>query len=178
MAKIYRADFQMLQQKGIGMRSYRQAQELLSAAGIAQDKIKLFFDRPMVIPVDKFFRRLDEAIAYQQQSFDQLDPIPPDLVHLGVFTAWSEALASTAVPVDPDPLWKLDLSYSEVDLRFSVSSRGAVSSVDVIDPIREDRSVERDASRALREIHLRPAVINGRGKRVRDVHIRYRLLEE
>ena len=178
MAKIYRADFQMLQQKGIGMRSYRQAQELLSAAGVAADRIKLFFDRPMVIPVDKFFRRLDEAIAYQQQSLDQPDPIPPEFVHLGVFTAWSEALASTAVPVDPDPLWKLDLSYNQVDLRFSVSSRGAVSSVDVIDPIREDRRVERNASRALREIHLRPAVIKGRGKRIKEVHIRYRLLEE
>lgn len=178
MAKIVRADFQMLQGQGIGIRNYREAQELLLEAGIAEDRIALFFERPMVIPVDKFFLSLDDAIAYQQQSLDQLDPIPEDQLHLGVFTAWSEALASTQKPVNPDPFWQLDLPYNQVDVSFSVSSRGGVSSVDVISSIPDERSVRRKASRALREINFRPAIVKGRGKRVKDVRIRYRFLED
>lgn len=178
MATIYRADFQLLQQQGIGIRNYREAQELLLQAGIAEDRIALFFERPMVIPVDKFFLKLDDAIAYQQQSLDQLDPIPEGQVHLGVFTAWSEALASTQKPVSPGPFWQLDLPYSQVDVSFSVSSRGGTSSIDVIESIPDERSVRRKASRALREINIRPAIVKGRGKRVKDVRVRYRFLED
>lgn len=178
MAKIYRADFQLLQQQGLGIRNYREAQELLLSAGVPAERIALFFERPVVIPVDRFFRSLDEAIAYQQQSADQLQPAANDQVHLGVFTAWSESLDSTQKPVNPDPFWQLDLAHSQADLSFNISSSGRISSVDVIEAIPDERSMRRKAVRAMREIQIRPAIVEGRYRRVRDVQIRYRFIEE
>lgn len=178
MAKIYRADFQTLRKSGSGMRNYRKAQELLLQAGINEDKINLFFNRPMVIPVDKYFHRLDDAIAYQQQSHTQLNSVPEDQLHLGVFSAWSESVPSTQKPDNSDPFWQLDLPYAEVDVSFSVSSRGGISSVDVIASTPDERGVRRKATRAMREVTLRPAIVKGRGKRMKDVQIRYRFLEE
>ena len=178
MAKIYRADFQYLQNKGIGIRNYRDAIKLLVQAGVDEEKINTFFSRPAMIPVNKFFHRLDDALAYQQENSNQIEQFVDGQIHLGVFTAWSEALDSTPKPVSLAPRWQLDIAHSQAELSFSVNSRGNVSSVRVIESTPDERDVQRRARRALRDIQFRPAVINGRGKRVKDVHIIYRFIEE
>ena len=52
MAKIYRADFQLLLDYGTAFREYREAQELLREAGINDSEIEGFFNRPSMIPYD------------------------------------------------------------------------------------------------------------------------------
>ena len=65
----------------------------------------------------------------------------------------------------------LDLAY--VDLEVNISRTGNVSSVDVISAMPDERGVRRQATRAIREISFRPAIIEGATKRLRDVRIRY-----
>jgi len=176
MAKIYHGDFQLLMDRGLGLRDYRKAREMLLEAGLEEERIELFFNRPTLIPVEQFFTRLEDAIDYQQQNLSQLGTVPEAVNHLGVFTAWSEALPSTAMPVTLDPFGQLDLTYNQIDMEFTISSRGGASSIDVITAQPDERKTRREGWQALRDIKFRPAVIEGRARRTRDVQIRYRFI--
>ena len=178
MARIYRSDFQLLMGQGIAIRGYREAQEMLLEAGISQQKIDTYFERPVVIPVEKLFGSIDEAIAYQEGNAKQFQNPAEDEIHLGLFTAWSEALGSTAKPFGDNPLLNIEIVSDEVDLSFSVSSRGDVSSVKILDSSTGRRSVERKARKAARDIQFRPAIVDGKGIRVRNARIRYRIQED
>lgn len=178
MAKIYRGDYQLLSGRGSAIRTYREARELLLEAGVAEDDVNWFFERPMVIPMDTFHTRLADAIADLKERIPLVEPESKNELHLGVFTAWLEALDSTPMPLSKDPYWKLELPYHYVDLSFSVSSRGKASSVDVLASGPDDEEVGRNTRRSVREIHFRPAIIDGKAKRVNDVFIRYRFVQE
>ena len=77
-----------------------------------------------------------------------------------------------------DSLLQIGLPQNLVDLKFNVSTRGRVSSVDVVRSVPEDDRVAREASRAIREVRFRPAYVNGKATRVRDVRIRYLFAQE
>ncbi len=179
MAKIYRADYQLLSDRGSAIRNYRKAQEMLVEAGVAEEAVRWFFERPMIIPMDTLYIRLQDAIADLNSKGAPIEPAPGDAIHLGVFTAWLDALDSTPMPTSKDPFWQLDLPYRYADISFSVSSRGKASSVDVLATGPDGQKTgRRSIWRAVRDIHFRPAIIDGRTRRMKDVHMRYRFLDE
>ncbi len=178
MAKIYRADFQLLMGFGTAFREYREAQELLREAGISDSKIEEYFNRPSMIPNDRFFTRFDEMVSYQSQIRAQLADQLEEIIHVGVMTAWHESLPAVEKPVSTDSILALEFGYNQVDLSFNISRRGAVSSVDVLAAAPDERRVRRKAARALRDVQFRPAIVDGKAERVRDVQIRYLSLPE
>lgn len=178
MAKIYRADFQLLMGFGTAFREYREAQELLREVGISDSEIEGFFNRPSMIPYDRFFTRFDEMVSYQRQALAQFADKPKAIIHVGVMTAWHESLPATEKPPRSDSILTLEFEYNQVDLSFNISRRGAVSSVDVLEATPDERRVRIKAARALRDVQFRPAIVDGKAKRVRDVQIRYLSLPE
>ena len=176
MATIYHGDFRLLLERGSAYRDYSDAQALLLEAGVAKDRIEQFFRLPQAIPTDRFFSRFDDAVAYQQQNLDQVESIADGVIHLGVFTGWNETVASTRMPVSSNSFLTLELPYNQVDISFNLSSRGKASSIDVLASIPDERSIQRKARRAVREIKMRPSIIEGKAQRLRDVQIRYRYL--
>ena len=178
MAKIYRADFQLLLDYGTAFREYREAQELLREAGINDSEIEGFFNRPSMIPYDRFFTRFDEMVSYQRQTLAQLAHKSEEVIHVGVMSAWHESLPAIEKPPRTDSILALEFEYNQVDLSFNISRRGAVSSVDVLEASPDERRVRTKAARALRDVQFRPAIFDGKTKRVRDVQIRYLSLPE
>ena len=123
---------------------------------------------------------VDQIVALSDnfaQSLTQLGPLADGVVHLGVFTGWNESVASTRLPVSSNPLWELGLAYNQVDFSFNLSSSGRASSMEVLASAPDERSIQRKAWRAVRGIKFRPAIIEGKAQRVRDVQIRYRYLK-
>ena len=178
IAKIYHADFQLLMDFGTAFREYRKAQELLRQAGISDSEIEEFFNRPSMIPSDRFFTRFDEMVSYRRQTLAQLAEKPEAIVHVGVMTAWHESLPAIEKPVRTDSILAVEFEYNQVDLRFNISRWGAVSSVDVLEASPDQRRVRIKAVRALRDVQFRPAIVGGRAERVRDAQIRYLSLPE
>ncbi len=178
MAKLYRADFQLLSDRGSAIRGYRDAHDMLIESGVPEEDVRWFFERPMTIPMDSFYLRFADALAQLKNNMAMIELVPDGTIHLGVFTAWREALDSTPMPISEDPFWQLDLPYSYVDLSFSVSSRGRASSVDVLAWGPDEEKARRSPWRSVRDMHFRPAIINDRARRVKDVQIRYRFVEE
>jgi len=178
MATIYEADFLRLMGRGSAMGKYRDARELLLEAGIEEASIDQYFRPPMVFPVPELFLTLDAALAYQQQLREGLGEIPEGQLHLGNFVAWQEGLPDVAKPVPASALLDLELPYQQLDASMSISSSGAVSSVELVGPDLDDRHLRRKAVRALRELQVRPALVEGRARRTRDVHVRYFVLAE
>jgi hypothetical protein len=173
IAHIYRGDFNVLMDRGSGRRQYRVAQEKLAEAGIAQEAIAKFFSTPMPLPMPEFYSNFEELLAYQQSILNEVADSPEEILHLGTFRAWHEDARAVQKPISSDPLLRIGLPQFQVDLSFSISSRGSASNVDVIASIPEDSRVSREGSRAIREIKFRPAYEGDRARRVRDVQIRY-----
>ena len=178
MAEIYEADFLRIMGRGSALQKYRDAREKLLETGIAAEKIELFFNQPAIIPVPQLFIRLDDAIAYQEHGRAGIDTYSSDQVHLGQLVAWQEGLPHVPEPTAVADVLKVELEHSHVDATLSISSSGAISSVEVVTALPDDRAVRNEAVRAIREIRVRPAIFEGKAKRMRDVHIRYLALPE
>ena len=179
MIKIYRADFQLLADRGRAIRGYREARDMLLEAGMAEEDVRWFFERPMVIPAQKLHLNFADALAERRQGIEALCAHLPTGVHtLGVFTAWSEALESTPMPVNEDPFWQIDHDFIYADVSFSVNSRGKASSVDVLATVPDELETKRSIWRSVRDIHFRPAIIDNKARRVKDVRMRYRFVDE
>jgi hypothetical protein len=178
MVKIYRADFQLLADRGLAIRGYREAKDMLLEAGIAEEDVRWFFERPSVIPMQSLHLSFAEAADELRERLASIEPSEEAQLHLGVFTSWTEALDSTPMPEIDNDLWQLDYPFMSVDLSFSVNSRGKASSVDVLatDPVELDS--KRSVWRSVRDIHFRPAIIDDKARRVKDVHMRYRFIDE
>lgn len=175
MLQIYRADFQLLADRGRAVRGYREAREKLLEAGIAEEDVRWFFERPMVIPRQTLHLKFADAVA---EIKDQIDPTIEEGIQIGEFTSWAEPLESTPMPRNEDPFWHIDYPFKSAELSFSVSSRGTASSVDILATDPEELDSKRSLWRAVREIHFRPAIIDDRARRVRDVRMRYRFVDE
>ena len=172
MAMIYRSDFQLLMNRGTAFSRYREAQELLREAGIPAERIDLFFSRPQLLPVSRFYPTLEEAIAHQEAELAPWRPEQEDAIYVAPFKAWDESAPNVREPVSDSAFWEYENNYHQVDLEFNISSRGGVSSVDIIAAEPDDRRSRRLARTAARDLRFRPAMEEGRGQRLRDVQMR------
>ena len=172
MAVIYRSDFQLLMNRGTAFSRYREAQELLLEAGLPAERIDLFFSRPQLVPVSRFYPTLEEAIARQEAELATWRPDQEDAIYVAPFTAWDESSPNVSEPVSDNAFWEFENNYHQVDLEFRINSRGGVSSVDIIAADPDDRRSRRLARNAARELRFRPAIVEGRGQRLRDVQMR------
>ena len=178
MIKIYRADYQLLADRGRAIRGYREARDMLLEAGMAEGDVRWFFERPMVIPAQKLHLNFADALAERKQGIEASASSSDEVIHLGVFTSWSEALESTPMPVYEDPFWQIDHDFIYADVSFSVNSRGKASSVDVLATVPDELETKRSIWRSVRDIHFRPAIIDNKARRVKDVRMRYRFVDE
>lgn len=177
LAAIYQGDFNVLMHRSSGLRDYREARELLLQAGLPAERIDRFFALPMVLPMPEFFTDFAALEGYQQSLVKELGEAADNDTggtHLGVLTAWDEDLRAIAIPRPPQGIAELQIGMNVVDLEFRISSRGQVSSVDVLSVEPDEKRIERTAWRALREISFRPAFIDNRTRAIRDARIRYR----
>lgn len=177
MMKIYRSDFQLLSNRGSWIRGYRDARDMLLEAGIVKEEVHWFFERPMVIPMETLHLSFSDALAELRERIEPITSVKEEM-HLGIFISWTEALRSTPMPQSKNPLWQLDNPFKYADISFSVSSRGRASSVDVLATAPEELDSKRSISRSVRGIHFRPAIIDNKARRVKDVHMRYRFVDE
>lgn len=177
MALIYQADFQKMMSNGLAYRKYRDAMGKLEESGIPAEQVERFFSRPMLIPVPQLFLRFADAVAYQQQILNA-DEHPANPLSLGRFVAWDEGLPDVPRPALDAAIFPLDQAFDYADLTLTVNSSGSISSVEVINAVPAEKRVERRAYRAVRDLQVRPAIIDGKARRSRDVHIRYYLTAE
>ena len=175
MATIYRSDFQLLMGRGTAFSQYRDAQDLLREAGIPADRIQLFFGRPQLLPVSRFYPVLEEAIAHQEAELASWRPDQEDVTYVPPYKAWDESVPTVREPVSDHAFWETGTSYHQVDLEFRISSRGGVSGVDILSAEPDDRRSRRIARQAARDLHFRPVMQDGRGQRLRDVRMRFLL---
>ena len=178
IAEIYRGDYNLLMGRGSGKRQYNSAQDMLLSAGVTQSDIDEYFSIPMPIPLPQFFESFSELLTYQRSILTSVDSNSDDVLHLGIFNAWHENARAVLKPVSDDPLLQVGLPQNLVDLKFNISTRGRVSSVDVMRSLPEDERVSREGSRAIREVRFRPAYLDGKATRVRDAQIRYLFAQE
>jgi len=178
MMKIYRSDFQLLSDRGTGIRGYREARDMLLESGIAEEEVHWFFGRPMVIPKETLHLNFADALAELRERIEPIASVKEQEMHLGIFTSWTEALRSTPMPQSKNPFWQLDHPFKYADISFSVSSRGKASSVDVLATDPEELDSKRSISRSVRDIHFRPAIIDNKARRVKDVRMRYQFVDE
>lgn len=178
MAVIYGADFQLLLGRSTGFAAYRKAQELLLQAGVDQERIDLFFSRPQALPVDHFYSTLEEAILHQEEGLAAWQPPDEAIVHLAPFVAWDEEVSRIMEPVSEHAFWESTQEYDQVDLRLSISNVGRASVVNILSAEPDVRRNRTMARKALRATIYRPAIVGGRGQRVRDIYMRYLLPRE
>jgi len=178
MAAIYNGDLNILMRRSSGRKDYREARKLLLEAGISEQRVDRFFARPMVLPMPQFFSDFAGLEQYQNSRLSGLPDsefadIENQFNYVGLLTAWDEDMRAVAIPEAPAGMAELRIDKNHVDLEFRISTRGEVSSVDVLAAEPDEKKVERTAWRALREISFRPAFVDNRTRTVRDARIRY-----
>ena len=173
MARIYQADLEMLLRQSNALDGYRQAQQLLRQAAVPEDRIRLFFSRPQVVPGNRFFATLEEAIAHQEASLADAPPQPKNLRQLAPFVAWSEYAASVPEPVSIYAFWNREIIYDEIDLRLQINSLGYLTNIRVVNAEPNESRPRRIARQATRSLRFRPAMSNGQWQRWSDVHMRF-----
>lgn len=178
MLKIYRSDFQLISDRGTAIRGYRDAREMLLEVGIAEEDVRWFFERPTVIPMETLHLHFADAVAELRERIEPIESVIGKEMHLGVFNSWTEELDSTPMPQSKKSSWRLDHPYKYADVSFSVSSRGKASSVDVLATGPEEVDSKRSVWRSVRDIHFRPAIIDNKARRVKDVRMRYQFIDE
>ena len=175
MARIYRADIQLLWNWGTPFANYREAQELLRQAGIEEDRIELFFDRPQLIPVNRFYATLEEAIENQEAELAARLP-SNDPARQAPYFAWDVSVPAVRSPLPIESLAAARESYEYVDLRFRITAEGDVRAVNVL--AAEDSGAEQNARiarEAAYKLDFRPALVDGRGQPQSGLHMRFHL---
>lgn len=190
MATLYYGDYALLRGRNSGRSDYREAIEKLEELGYSSDRLEALFNQPMPIPLPEFYSSLEELEAYQlarvsglQASSDpdyEFDADEPwdEPVHAGLFYAWEESAGAVAMPVLRDPLFAMELPFHQVDMQLRINSRGAVTSVDVLQTQPEETRVRRRTARVARNLQFRPALYEGRARTRPVVELRYRILPE
>ena len=191
IATLYYGDYSFLRGRNSGRGNYRDAYEKLLELGFEQQRLEAFFNRPMIIPAEKFFTNFAELEAYQQSTLRGLPLIPEEdwedaaadepwdePVHAGIFRAWEDGARSAPMPALEDALFAMDLPVNQVDLSFRVNSNGRVSAVDALVTEPDERRIRSRAVRAVRELSFRPGLYEGQAKSRRYVQLRYQILPE
>ena len=183
MAMTYEADYQMLLQLGTAARLYRQAMDTFREAGLTDEQVEGFFQRPVILPVAKFHSRMEDAIRSQDDAGFQNLPAQagePPAMYLGTIIAWSESLPFAQRPDLPDAAAELEaaLDYFEIEMDFTLNSRGTTRNPDITESTTDRARVRRDARQALRDMQFRPFFEDGRWRRSEKLSIRYRILPD
>ena len=163
-ARIYRGDYLLLQNRGSGIRDYREAYQLLLESGVDQVEIDSYFARPALIPA-----------AQLRLTFDELKADKSESECLPNFTALSDRLATLAAPSDDASTWAIDLPHAEITVRFGVSRRGKATGVQIDEVGAEDAGLRRAVNRAMKDLQFRPAIADGRSQRLRDQCLLFRI---
>ena len=163
-ARIYRGDYLLLQNRGSGIREYREAYQLLLESGVDQVEIDSYFARPALIPA-----------AQLRLTFDELKADKSESECLPNFTALSDRLATLAAPSDDTSAWAIELPHAEITVRFGVSRRGRATGVQIDEVGAEDAGLRRAVNRAMKDLQFRPAIADGRSQRLRDQCLLFRI---
>ena len=163
-ARIYRGDYLLLQNRGSGIREYREAYQLLLESGVDQVEIDSYFARPALIPA-----------AQLRLTFDELKADKSESECLPNFTALSDRLATLAAPSDDTSAWAIELPHAEITVRFGVSRRGKATGVQIDEVGAEDAGLRRAVNRAMKDLQFRPAIADGRSQRLRDQCLLFRI---
>ncbi len=172
MATIYEADFHLLMNWASAWRKYRDARELLRRAGVAEERIAMFFSRPQQIPYTSFHPTLEEAIAQHDADLSRWSPGQEGFVHVAGFTAWSESVPNLKSPISESVFWNEDPSYYEAELDININSVGFVPHVDVMAFEPENNEVRFRLRRTAEDLRFRPVMEGNRRRRMNDVHLR------
>ncbi|MBL4819394.1 MAG: hypothetical protein JKY98_00175 [Gammaproteobacteria bacterium] len=176
MAMIYEADYQMLLELGTSAKLYRRAMEKLKESGKTEDQVEAFFQRPVVLPVEQMYFSLDEALEEQAGYNYKSEPVENgdgDSIHMGDFIAWNESLPFLRRPGMPQLASSVKTPLNEVELVFSISSRGKSRNPKVLQSEPDKVRVKRDARDAIKAMQFRPRFVHGKWQRINDVKIRY-----
>ncbi|MGI9249712.1 MAG: hypothetical protein ACR2PR_00705 [Pseudohongiellaceae bacterium] len=96
-------------------------------------------------------------------------------LYLGTFTAWENDLSATALPPVLQAGVAESLQFSRVELSLTVSQRGGVSSVKVLESDPDESRAASKARRAARALDFRPALNDRwRGERMVNARLSYR----
>ena len=190
MTLIHLGDYQLLSKRGSAFKSYRDAMDLLQQSGVSEADIAEYFSYPVPIPRPGYrssFRESFEelralrtpaaemmTLAQGTDSNENTAPGP----YLGTFTAWEMDLPATPMPMLLQPRLADSLQFNRVELRLNVNSRGGVSNVRVLGSNPDEPRIASRARRGARELRFRPAIVDGRGQRLREARLSYRYLPE
>jgi hypothetical protein len=175
MAMVYEADFQSLwgsgQERRVGgqagqrggrvsvaARAYRDAMEKMADAGLSQQQIEAFFQRPTVIPQPQFHWRVSEALEAQDANGYLVGNGESATTHLGRFKAWSKSLPFTASPEVPEVLEASGEQFDdyEIEMSFRLNSRGQARNRKIIKSNIENARIRSDARDAVELLQFRP----------------------
>ena len=81
------------------------------------------------------------------------------------------------MPAREGSFGQVDLPYRYADVSFSVQPSGRIYSIDVLETGPGDEKLDRNIWRSIRDIHMRPALVDGKVRRVKGVRMRYRFPE-
>lgn len=192
MAMVYQADFQSLLGSGqerrfggqggqlgsrasVAGRAYREAMEKMAEAGLSQQQIDAFFQRPVVIPQPEFYWRVSEALAAQDSGgyvAGDGDSIP---TLLGRFVAWNKSVPFTASPEVPDILKDTaeQLPSYEIEMSFRLNSRGQARNRKIITSNIENARIRSDSRDAVELLRFRPNFVEGRPQEKDNLRLTY-----
>jgi len=178
MAMTYEADFQMLLELGTARRAYQDAMDKFIEAGKTEEQVSEFFQRPIALPEPEFHLRMADAIRSQEENGFQWLPAngdDPAVLHLGTYRAWSESLPFAVQPPVPEAAQELEsmLEIHQLELEFSLNSRGYTRNPEILDATTDAARVRRDAREALRTMQFRPWFRGSRWRSVDNVRLTY-----
>ncbi len=190
MAMIYRADFELLHRaanrsltggrvfanrRGSADQTYQSAMEMLLEAGVEQSEIDEFFARPMPLPASQYHFSLREAL--EQRTLDGFDPESagrggdPNGFHVGDF-AFTAYLPKAQISVTPELMDSFTAQQDSVLLYFTVDSVGRAKSARLIESRPDEAAVRNSGRAAVEALNFRPAYIDRRWRRIRNVSMR------
>jgi hypothetical protein len=98
-----------------------------------------------------------------------------DRLFLGTFTGWADNIGFSPMPVAPSSFPDIALEYGEFDVNLSISRRGRASSVKISGGNELPGRLRNQAVRAVRKIPFRPAIVDGKTKRVITASLIYKI---
>jgi hypothetical protein len=173
MANVAYGDFQILLGRSSGTKNYARAQELFIEAALPEQAIDDYFSQPQIIPMATLPLSLSQALLEKNTQSKLVDGVDSSDKFVGEFVSLEESAAIVSMS-DAVRRYDVALPAYVVHLKFSINSRGGVSSVKVLDAQPNDGFVRRTASKAVRRMQFRPVFDGRKTQRVRDVTIAYR----
>ncbi|MDA9900885.1 hypothetical protein N9D99_00070 [Gammaproteobacteria bacterium] len=172
LAEIYKGDFKVLSGRGSGKQQYDIARKHFLEAGIPREKIQELFATPTLIPLPKFFSRLDELLAYQRAQFkpNKLEGASPVLQITG---DWHSKMRQFFNHDYRSALSQLGLALHDIELKVNISKLGKGT----IQNIYGAHSVDPTNLRALSAKRFRPTYLKDKIHVVKDFNIRYSFLK-